>query len=283
MFDLESQIRGWRSDLAAAMGNVPGPLDELESHLRDDIDRRMRLGADARSAFEAARTQLGEVGRLAREFAEAGDRRWIPGWIGIGAVAAAVLVTATWAMARASSGKVEPLLAWHVIAIVGGYVAVLAVGTLAAWSVISSTILRRGTARPGALRPVALKLSIAAAIMTTVGAVLGAFWAREHLGRYWGFDLKETGGAAVIVWSVILVAIAVHAARRSGRMTGLLLASLAGNIVVSLSWFGPGLASGGSTFAATSGPLLATFVLVQLVLMAWQAVGGRDDQRLTAG
>jgi hypothetical protein len=40
MFDLESQIRGWRSDLAAAMGNVPEPLDELESHLRDD-DRRI--------------------------------------------------------------------------------------------------------------------------------------------------------------------------------------------------------------------------------------------------
>src|SRR3954447_20894502 len=102
MFDLESQIRGWRSALAAAMGNAPEPLDELESHLRDDIDRRMRLGADAQTAFEAARAQLGDAGRLAAEFAKTGERRWIPGWIAIGAVAAAVLVTAIWATARSS-------------------------------------------------------------------------------------------------------------------------------------------------------------------------------------
>src|SRR5258706_7003946 len=274
MFDLESQIRGWRSELAAAMGNVPEPLDELESHLRDDIDRRIQLGADAQSAFEAARAQLGQAKRVAQEFARTRYRRWIPGWIAIGTVGAAVLLAAIWATARASSGKVGPLLAWHVITVTGGYVAVLAVGMLAAWSIFSSTILRRSAARTRALQPVALKLSIAATIMTTIGVVLGAFWAREHLGRYWGFDLKEIGGAAVIVWSVLLVAMAVHAARRSSRMTGLLLASLAGNIVVSLSWFGPGLTSGGPTFAPMSGPLLATFVLLQLVLMAWQAMRG---------
>jgi len=85
MFDLESQIRAWRSDLAAAMGNVPEPLDELESHLRDDIDRRIQRGADAQSAFEAARAQLGEAGRLAQEFAKTGDRRWLPeSWAGSG-------------------------------------------------------------------------------------------------------------------------------------------------------------------------------------------------------
>ena len=71
----------------------------------------------------------------------------------------------------------------------------------------------------------------------------------------------------------------VHAARRSSRMTGLLLASLAGNIVVSLSWFGPGLTSGGPKFAPTSAPLLATFVLLQLVLMAWQAMRGRAGHK----
>jgi hypothetical protein len=282
MFDVESQIRGWRSDLAAEMGNVPEPLDELESHLRDDIDRRIQLGADAQSAFEAARAQLGGAGRLAREFAKTSDRRWIPGWIAIGTVVAVVLLTAIWATAGANSGKGQPLLAWHVITVTGGYVAVLAVGMLAAWSVFSSTILRGSAARTRALRPVALKLSIAATIMTTIGVVLGAFWSREHLGRYWGFDLREIGGAAVIVWSVLLVAMAAHAARRSSRMTGLLLASFAGNIVVSRSWFGPGLTSGGPTFAPTSGALLATFVLLQLVLMAWQAMRGRADQRLTA-
>src|SRR3954462_13017803 len=117
MFDLESQIRGWRSDLAAAMGNVPEALDELESHLRDDIDRRIRLGADAQSAFEAARAQLGEAGRLAPEFAKT-NRQWIPGWVGIGTVAAVVLLTAIWATAGPSSGK-GPLLAWHVVTVTG--------------------------------------------------------------------------------------------------------------------------------------------------------------------
>src|SRR5438552_4153669 len=167
MFDLESQIRRWRSDLAAAMGNLPEPLDELESHLRDDIDRRIQLGADAQSAFEAARAQLGEAARLAREFARTSDIRWIPGWIAIGTVAAAVLLSAIWEAAGASSGKVQSLMAWHVITVVGGYVAMLAVGMLAAWSVLSSTILRRSAARTRALQRVALKLSIAATIMTS--------------------------------------------------------------------------------------------------------------------
>jgi hypothetical protein len=281
MFDLESQIRAWRSDLAAAMGNVPDALDELESHLRDDIDRRIQRGAGAQSAFEAARAQLGEPARLAQEFARTRERRWIPGWIAIGTVAAAVLVAAIREAARASSGKVQPLMAGHVIAVVGGYVAMLAVGMLAAWSVLSATILRRSPARNRrALQPVALKLSIVATIMTTIAVVTGAFWAREHLGRYWGFDLKETGGAAVILWSLLLVAMAIHAARHPSRMTALLLASLAGNIVVTLSWFGPALISGGSTFARLSGPLLATFILLQLVLMAWQAMrGGRAEQK----
>src|SRR5258706_6996003 len=162
MFDLESQIRGWRSELAAAMGNVPEPLDELESHLRDDIDRRIQLGADAQSAFEAARAQLGEAARLAQEFAKTSDRRWIPRWIAIGTVAAAVLLSAIWATARASSGKVGPLMAWHVITIVGGYVAVLAVGMLPARSAFSSTILPRSPARPRAPAAAALEASIPA-------------------------------------------------------------------------------------------------------------------------
>ena len=55
---------------------APVPLDELESHLRDDVERRMRVGATAEQAFEAAVQQIGQAGALNHEFTKAGGLRW---------------------------------------------------------------------------------------------------------------------------------------------------------------------------------------------------------------
>ena len=42
MFELEEAIPKWREQMAAAGFKRAGVLDELEAHLRDDIEQRMR-------------------------------------------------------------------------------------------------------------------------------------------------------------------------------------------------------------------------------------------------
>jgi len=51
---------------------TPVPLEELEVHLRDEVERQLRSGITAQPAFEIAVCRLGQANALKREFARAG-------------------------------------------------------------------------------------------------------------------------------------------------------------------------------------------------------------------
>lgn len=68
MFNLDQAISEWRQQMLAAGINTPVPLDELESHLRDDIEQQIRSGVRAQQAFEAAVQRMGQARALKREF-----------------------------------------------------------------------------------------------------------------------------------------------------------------------------------------------------------------------
>lgn len=70
MFDLDVQITEWRRQTLAAGIGSPVPLDELESHLRDEIEHQMRLGLSETEAFNLAVQQIGQAGMLKNEFAK---------------------------------------------------------------------------------------------------------------------------------------------------------------------------------------------------------------------
>jgi hypothetical protein len=79
MFDLEQSIAQWRRRMLAAGIKSPVPLEELENHLRDDVENLMRSGVGAREAFEAGVRQIGHTGALQTEFAKVGGtayERW---------------------------------------------------------------------------------------------------------------------------------------------------------------------------------------------------------------
>ena len=59
MFNLEQAISEWRRQMAVAGVKTTEVLDELESHLREDLEQRMRSGLAAKLAFEAAVQQMG--------------------------------------------------------------------------------------------------------------------------------------------------------------------------------------------------------------------------------
>jgi hypothetical protein len=71
MFDLEQSIAEWRQQMLAAGIKTPVPLDELESHLRDDVERQVHEGLGERQAFEIAVERIGQASCLKAEFKKA--------------------------------------------------------------------------------------------------------------------------------------------------------------------------------------------------------------------
>ena len=55
MFNLDQAIVEWRRQMAAGGIRSPEVLDELESHLRDDVEQQMRLGLDRAAGFRGCR------------------------------------------------------------------------------------------------------------------------------------------------------------------------------------------------------------------------------------
>jgi hypothetical protein len=68
MFDLEQSIQDWRRQMLAAGIKTPVPLEELEIHLREDIERQTKSGLSAQQAFGIAEKKVGRVSELKREF-----------------------------------------------------------------------------------------------------------------------------------------------------------------------------------------------------------------------
>src|SRR4051812_39162702 len=102
MFNLEPSIAEWRRQMAAAGIKSPTVLDELESHLREDVEHRMHSGASAETAFEHAVARIGAGGLLNGEFAKvrrSGARfNEHPVRIACLAVAAFVFAVETWTL-----------------------------------------------------------------------------------------------------------------------------------------------------------------------------------------
>ena len=70
------------------------------------------------------------------------------------------------------------------------------------------------------------------------GTILGGIWADQSWGRFWGWDPKENGALAIVIWLLVLI---------HGKMSGILkerefsAGMMLTNVIVALSWFGVNL------------------------------------------
>jgi hypothetical protein len=71
MFNLEERISEWRRRMLAAGINSPAPLEELEAHLRDDVEQQVSSGLCEQTAFETTVREFGRAEILKTEFARA--------------------------------------------------------------------------------------------------------------------------------------------------------------------------------------------------------------------
>jgi hypothetical protein len=61
MFDLEKSIAEWRKQMLAVGIKSPVPLEELEIHLREEIERQIKSGLNEQNTFEISVQQIGQV------------------------------------------------------------------------------------------------------------------------------------------------------------------------------------------------------------------------------
>jgi hypothetical protein len=77
MFDLSKEITKWRKTLSEKQMCYISDLDELESHLKDEIDQLKSHGLSEQEAFLVGTHRLGKPDALADEFAKVNESLWL--------------------------------------------------------------------------------------------------------------------------------------------------------------------------------------------------------------
>jgi hypothetical protein len=76
-FGSRRSILEWREQMLSAGVKHPDIVDELESHLREDWERRVQSGESEEGAFEGAVQGIGQASLLKHEFAKLSGRKWV--------------------------------------------------------------------------------------------------------------------------------------------------------------------------------------------------------------
>ena len=274
MLDLEKQIANWRQEMSKT-GCRDEVLNELEEHLREEVERLGRSGVPADKAFEIAASKLGTPSAMATEFRKLPSLRpWMPVRLACLGTTALVVALLGYGMVQvASHGGI--LLGAHVFGITLGYVLMFIIGGLAVCSIGARWFGEFSAAQRSSLFRSMFRFAHASAIFTILGIVLGVFWAKENLGRYWGWDAKEVGAFLILCWAVLLSVLSWF---KPGEATVLCLAIL-GNLVTAWGWFG-----GNAQFTAPFSPYLIVFSASQLIIVLavalnhLQALQQRDSE-----
>jgi hypothetical protein len=260
MHKLEQRIRAWRQEWAAKLSREQ--LDELEGHLREELDRALAPALDL--AWTAAVAKLGEPTLLAAEFAKVAPRSgwWPAKVVGFLAVAMSLLIVSVIA-SRITPNDV--LLGIHVMFATVGYVTTFLIGALGVCFALMRPFADWHAGRARSLRRVALPLALFAGTCTLLAAVLGMRWAAQRWGVAWSWDPKETGALAVVIGNgALAVFLLLRRVPDSARM-GL---ALFNSLLVTLAWFGPFVGWGwGEMLHSYGAPSWAASALLGLLIV----------------
>jgi len=261
MRDLEKQIAAWRQNMAKAAGHRPEVLEELELHLRDEIDRLVRSGRSESDAFQTAVSGLGTPGALGAEFEKLSHARrakWKPVTIAQVFCLGVAILSAGLLLMRLGNGRITPLLATHVLVVTIGYATMFIMGGLGICYMLANWLGHSGPTQRYALQRATLQFATLSVVFTVIGVVLGMFWTKENWGRYWGWDAKEVGALLVIGSGVITLSIRWL---KSVDATAIAFVTIIGNIATAWGWFG-------ANTGFQPGPALLAFTASQCAVLA---------------
>lgn len=241
MFRLEEKILEWRRQMRAAGIATPQPLDELETHLREDFRALVAAGKPEEESFQLASSRLGHPGPLRTEFGKLKNPVWWPVTAGSWLFAVALVLLAIKLSQKVFDGKLGLLLFAHIVSVTAGYGAAFLTGGFGIIYVCSRMSAASPPPRRLSLDRAVLRFSQVSAGTVILGFVLGMVWLRQRTGKFLMGDAKEIGALCVILW---FVALAVMQRRRWINERATMLMGIVGNIVVSLAWFGAAILEG---------------------------------------
>jgi hypothetical protein len=129
MFELKIAIANWRRKMTAAGIKSRDVLDELESHLREDVDQQMRSGVTAERAFREAVRRVGAGDQLKQEFGKISvtQPQFSRRKMRVGCLAMAVFVFAveTWTLIIYDVTPTERFLGVALVSIIACYIGAL--------------------------------------------------------------------------------------------------------------------------------------------------------------
>lgn len=127
MFNLEQSIAIWRRQMLDGGIKSHDVLDELESHLREDIEKQMREGAPTAQAFATAVERVGRADELKLEFGKIERPRPAvsPKVINLGCAAMGIFIVATGVWLLSDAPIAERILGFIWLMLAGAYVAAL--------------------------------------------------------------------------------------------------------------------------------------------------------------
>src|SRR2546427_12824236 len=128
MRNLEQLITEWRKTLMNEPNVGRETLEELENHLRENVDQLIRSGMTETEAFQRAVAQLGSAPTIGSEFQKLNESTWLPVKVATGIGVAAALALAVFLFARYEGGGANFLLITHVFAVTLGYMTVFLSG-----------------------------------------------------------------------------------------------------------------------------------------------------------
>lgn len=238
MPDLEEQIAQWRKRMAAGGVKTTAVLDELESHLREEVQVRIAAGDSESVAFQTAATRIGSAGSLRMEFNKVAGAVALPVLISASTWIAAVILMLVLFSARLASGKVGPLIFTHILTITSGYLAAFLAGALAICYVFCRWAGKLTPVLQQDLNRAAVRFTYISGALSVTGFILGMLWTHKYRGAAWINDAREFGGLAVCAWFVVLGV--AYSANKLSNHTRMVL-GIIGNLIVAGAWFGAGI------------------------------------------
>ena len=236
MFDLEKEIKKWRSNFVSKGKLTPEIIDELESHLRESY-HKLSSALPQKDAFHKALNQLGNEDSLITEFKKDNDFIF---WDSLAIrsnstilILVGLLVVWIGFDIGVNNGG---LLALHVSSITLGYTTSFLLGLIGTYAIFRSIIcptkkIQFSHRYSNHCRILLLIISLG----NILGLGLGMIWAHYEWGVFWQWDPREIGGLGVTV-----LALGSYVIIQKRNLSNLHLGQI--SLILSLStfiaWFG---------------------------------------------
>lgn len=235
---LEQRIASWRQGLAEKLGNDPRVLDELEAHLRDEIDKLLAQGQAPEQAFAAAAVKIGAPDKIASEFAKLAAPWWPIRAVALLValvIAGGIALVGIRVMRDDAAAAPDGWIVIHLAAITVGYLLSYGIGILAVCYACRRMMRELAPGQQTSLVLALVRMGWLALGCTLIGLVTGSVWASDHMGQAFDFwDVRESGALIVVCWQAVLLG---SAARANRSLRWLACWGVLGNLAITYAWF----------------------------------------------